>query len=74
MQPNTYLINPTGALSRYGTAIYGISTYSGRTKFNEKLSIDGSGYSNTFTFSSTGTGDPYNLDSMYIDLRVGPKL
>lgn len=73
MQPSSYLVNPTENLSKYGVIVYGTGVYSGRTGFNTRVNTDGSGYSNNFKFSSTGTGESYNLDSIYVDMRVGPK-
>lgn len=74
MQPDTYNITGINAGSTYGYALYGTAIYGGTPKWVRRQLVEGSGYSNEMEFYSTGTGDPYTLNSIYIDLRVGAKL
>lgn len=71
-QPRTYTITTATEVSKYGTARFGFATYGGNQDFSNRVLVEGSGYSNKFIFSSDGIGDPYNINSIYVDMRVGP--
>lgn len=73
MQPNSYNIVGLTGIALYGTAIFDTDTYGGEAKFNRRVLVEGSGYSNNFVFSSQGTGAPYSINSIYVDFRVGAK-
>ena len=73
MQPGTYIIEFAQDLARYGTAVYGTDVYGGGSLFNEQINLEGSGFSNNFTFTTSGTGSPFIIDSLYVDVRLGAK-
>lgn len=72
MQPDSYTLTNLGSTSVYGSAVYDTDTYGGLADWLERVLIEGSGYSNKFIFNSLGTGESYNLNSLYIDMRIGP--
>jgi len=71
IQPAKYNLNGFAAISTYGDAIYGTDVYSGQKRFNSKVLVEGSGYSNTFSIDSSGKNFPYSLNSIYVDYRIG---
>lgn len=74
-QPSSYELTDFAAFAVYGTAIYDTDVYGAAiSDFSRRVLIEGSAYSNRFIFSSTGTGAPYNLNSLYVDMRAGPLL
>lgn len=72
-QPDAYTIVGITGIALYGTAIFGTDTFGGESKFNKRVLVEGSGFSNKFIFTSDGMNSPYSLNSLYIDLRVGAK-
>jgi hypothetical protein len=72
MQPGVYQLESIGQLSLYGTAVYGTDLYGGIADFSTRVLVNGSGFINKFVFNSTGTGGVYNLNSIYVDMRLGP--
>jgi hypothetical protein len=70
-QPAAYTLDGIAGVSLFGSAVYGTSTFGGESKFNTRILVEGSGYSNKFKFTSSGTGAPYSLNSLYVDLRMG---
>ena len=71
-QPGSYLFSGIEGVAGYGTAVFGTDTYGGSADFSERVLVEGSGFSNKFTFSSSGRNGPYSLNSLYIDMRMGP--
>lgn len=70
-QPKAYVITTILGVTEYGTAIYDTSRYGGTSDFNRRILIEGSAYTNRFVFASYGTAGRFNLNSLYVDLRVG---
>jgi hypothetical protein len=73
-QPPAYPLAGVGGVAGYGTAIYDTDVYGGPADFSERVLIEGSGYSNKFKFDSLGPNGPYSINSLYIDMRIGPQL
>jgi len=71
-QPGSYPLAGVEGVSGYGTAVYGTDSYGGGADFSERVLVEGSGYSNKFSFQSAGQLGPYSINSLYIDMRVGP--
>lgn len=72
-QPSVYKLVSIGGISLYGEATYGNDAYGGVAKFSKRVLVEGSGFSNKYTFTSIGQGAPYSINSLYVDLRVGAK-
>lgn len=73
-QPVQYTISLETGIAAYGSAIYDTSVYGSPADFSERISVEGSGHSNKFVFNSNGSGGPYSINSLYVDLRVGALL
>jgi hypothetical protein len=70
-QPSPYSLPFSDGFSMYGTAIYGVDSYSGVTRKTIKQNIEGSGYSNSFTFTIRGSGSPVSINGYYIRYYQG---
>jgi len=73
MQPPNYVLTLDAGLDVYGVGLYDVATYGGGTDFVDMVNVAGSGFSNNFAFSSRGTGAPYTINSIYVDIRLGVK-
>lgn len=73
-QPGQYIINDISGISTYGKGIYDTSVFGSSGDFNKRVLVEGSGFSNKFTFNSRGISGPFSLNSLYVDMRVGPQL
>lgn len=72
MQPPALNFTLDGAGASYGNAVYGTNTYSsGREVYWERFLLQGSGYDIGFRISTVGTDDPFLIDTLYIDFRMG---
>ena len=70
-QPSPYSLPFSEGFSEYGTAVYGVDSYSGVTRKTIKQNIEGSGYSNSFTFTIQGSGSPISINGYYIRYYQG---
>jgi len=72
-QPDQYPITTIDSVAIYGDAIFGTSKFGGVARFSERILVDGSGFSNSFLFSSYNSSAPYSINSLYVDYRIGAK-
>lgn len=76
-QPAPYRLDGSSGIAVYGTAVYyntgtGVgATYGGATGYDTRVLVEGSGYSSSFEFDTSGTGAPYSIDGLFIDYRLG---
>ena len=73
-QPNQYVISDVPGIASYGTGVFDTSLFGRSSDFNERVLVEGSGFSNKFVFNSRGTSGPFSINSLYVDMRVGPQL
>jgi len=74
LQPSPYNLPFNGGFSYYGSAIYGTSTYSTTAYLNERVLVEGSGFSNSFKIYSQNTQAPYTISGIYVRAYVGKAL
>ena len=73
-QPGQYEITDISGIAGYGASLYGTAVYGGTADFSKRILLEGSGFSNKFIFNSQGSGGPYSINSLYVDMRVGALL
>jgi len=73
-QPGQYEITDISGIAGYGSAVFGTDAFGGTADFSKRILIEGSGFSNKFIFNSNGSGGPYSINSVYVDMRVGALL
>jgi hypothetical protein len=61
----------TGTFSKYGTATYGSSVYSGGVTFATDFHLIGTCFNAALTISSSDTNVPYTVQSLNIQYGVG---
>ena len=72
-QPGTYQLPEITGVSGFGTAQFGSAAFGGSARFTSRILVEGSGYSNDYSFTSSGDGGSYSLNSIYVDFRIGPQ-
>ena len=67
-QPSVFPLGSILAPSLFGYAIFGTSKFGTPEVPMKRLNLWGSGFSNSFKFSSKDTHPPYSIQGMYVDL------
>ena len=67
-QPATFELGSILAPSLFGAAIFGTSKFGTPEVPMKRINLWGSGFSNSFKFSSKDTLPPYSIQGMYVDL------
>jgi len=67
-QPQVFPLGSILAPSLFGYAIFGTSKFGTPEVPMKKVNLWGSGFSNSFKFSSKDTNPPYSIQGMYVDL------
>lgn len=66
LQPSSYNLGELLSPSLYGSAVYGTAKYGSPEIPVNSVSVEGSGFSNSFKFFSKDISDPYNIQGLYI--------
>ena len=67
-QPATFPVGSILAPSLFGTALFGTSKFGTPEVPMKRINLLGSGFSNSFKFTSNDTNPPYSIQGMYVDL------
>jgi len=67
-QPNTFELGTLLTPSLFGVAVFGTAMFGSQEIPMKKISLWGSGFSNSFKFYSNDKNPPYSIQGMYIDL------
>jgi len=67
-QPQTFSLGELLTPSLFGTAVFGTSRFGTPEIPMKRVTLWGSGFSNSFKFSSNDKNPPYSIQGMYIDL------
>jgi hypothetical protein len=67
-QPAVFPLGSILAPSLFGYAIFGTSKFGTPEVPMKRVTLWGSGFSNSFKFSSKDTYPPYSIQGMYVDL------
>lgn len=67
-QPSPFTVSISGGGARYGTAVYGVSTYGIADSPLERIPLQGSGHSVSYTFSSTDSNPPYTIHGFHTEV------
>lgn len=68
LQPDDFSISADGA-AVFGTAVFGSAKFGGVEQPLVKVSLIGSGYSNSFKIFSEDTNAPYTINGLYVNYR-----
>ena len=73
-QPAETNIGSLASPALFGAAIFGAALF-GQTLYpQQKVNLVGSGFTNNFTISSTGTASPYTISGFYVDFIPGGRI
>jgi len=73
-QPAETNIGSLASPALFGTALFGTALF-GQTLYpQQKVNLVGSGFTNNFTISSTGTASPYTISGFYVDFIPGGRI
>ena len=67
-QPSTFPVGSILEPSLFGTAIFAISKFGTPEVPMKRINLLGSGFSNSFKFTSNDINPPYSIQGMYVDL------
>ena len=67
-QPTTFVLGELLTPSLFGAAVFGVAGFGSPEIPMKKISLWGSGFSNSFKFYSNDKNPPYSIQGMYIDL------
>tara|TARA_R110000744_G_scaffold126645_2_gene233056 strand:+ start:677 stop:2626 length:1950 start_codon:yes stop_codon:yes gene_type:complete len=67
-QPSSFLVGSILEPSLFGTALFGTSKFGTPEVPMKRINLLGSGFSNSFKFTSNDTLPPYSIQGMYVDL------
>jgi len=73
-QPAEVSIGSLASPALFGVAVFGAAIF-GQTLYpQQKVNLVGSGFTNNFTISSTGTASPYTISGFYVDFIPGGRI
>ena len=73
-QPSELSIGTLSSPSLFGTGVFGTALF-GQTLYpQQKVNLTGSGFTNNFRISSTGTGSSYTVSGFYVDYIPGGRI
>ena len=67
-QPSTFSVGSILEPSLFGTALFGTSKFGTPGVLMKRINLLGSGYSNSFKFTSNDTNPPFSIQGLYVDL------
>ncbi len=73
LQPASFTITNPGGTAKYGTAVYGTDTYGAAILPVKKQVLIGSGFQNSFKFTSNDSNPPYTIQSYTVEYGIGAR-